>query len=137
MRYHVLFALVLTASPLWAQDAPAPPAAVTTPVTVTCASKPGERQHCPADTSKGVILAKSAGEAPCLLGKTWGYDDKGIWVSDGCSGEFVVGQAAAEAALPRRSRRQKSPAYIPNAGFRLSTARRARSTCGSSPTCAT
>jgi hypothetical protein len=30
----------------------------------------------------------------CLLGKTWGYDDKGIWVSDGCGGEFTVGQSA-------------------------------------------
>src|SRR5262245_34929286 len=33
---------------------------------VTCESKPGERNSCPADTSKGVILAKSMGEAPCL-----------------------------------------------------------------------
>src|SRR5262245_35738741 len=53
---------------------------------VTCSSKVGERQHCAADTSKGVIFVKSVGEAPCLLGKTWGYDDQGIWVSDGCSG---------------------------------------------------
>ena len=33
-------------------------------------------------------------ESPCLLGKTWGYDDKGVWVSDGCSGEFQLAQAA-------------------------------------------
>ena len=26
-----------------------------------------------------------AGDAPCLLGRTWGYDDGGVWVSDGCS----------------------------------------------------
>lgn len=61
--------------------------------TVTCSSKPGERRHCPADTSAGVLLSKSSGEAPCLLGKTWGYDDTGVWVSDGCSAEFIVGQA--------------------------------------------
>ena len=64
--------------------------------TVTCSSKPGERTDCPADTSKGVILAKSTGEAPCLLGKSWGYDDKGVWVSDGCSATFVVRAAGTE-----------------------------------------
>jgi hypothetical protein len=68
------------------------------PVTVTCSSKAGERQHCAADTSSGVALQKSTGDETCLLGKTWGYDDSGIWVSDGCSGEFVLGQAARAGA---------------------------------------
>jgi len=45
---------------------------------VTCSSRGTERQHCPADTSSGVALAKSTGSAPCLLGKTWGYDSTGI-----------------------------------------------------------
>lgn len=60
--------------------------------TVTCASKAGERQQCPANTSAGVVLQKSVGTGECLLGKTWGYDDTGVWVSDGCSGEFLLGQ---------------------------------------------
>jgi hypothetical protein len=51
-----------------------------------------QRQHCAADTSRGVVLAHSTGAAACLLGKTWGYDDTGIWVSDGCAGEFVLGR---------------------------------------------
>ena len=55
------------------------------------------RKSCPADTPKGVALARSTGDAPCLLGKTWGHDDQGVWVSDGCSGEFVVGQDRPEA----------------------------------------
>jgi len=90
--------------------------AITAP-TVACASGLGERNHCAADTSHGVVLAKSTGQAPCLLGKTWGYDDHGIWVSDGCSAVFVVGRElpAAETAAVR----QKSPEYIPNAGFLL------------------
>jgi hypothetical protein len=85
-------------------------------VTVTCSSKPGERQQCPADTSKGVALVRSAGESPCLLGKTWGYDDQGIWVSDGCSGAFVVGQELPEA---KEKVKKKPLQYIPNAGFLL------------------
>ena len=58
---------------------------------VTCSSKAGERQVCAADTAAGAALLRSTGSAACLLGKTWGYDDKGIWVFDGCGGEFAVG----------------------------------------------
>jgi Protein of unknown function (DUF3011) len=81
---------------------------------VSCVSKAGERQHCPADTSSGVALAKSTGTAPCLLGKTWGYDDTGIWTADGCAGEFVAGQAAQQ-----EPEKKKSPEYVPNIGFLL------------------
>lgn len=85
--------------------------------TVNCASRPGERVNCPADTSKGVVLAKSSGESACLLGKTWGYDDKGVWVSDGCSAEFLVLQAPPPEE--KAETKKKSPEYIPNAGFKL------------------
>ncbi|HVR98512.1 MAG TPA: DUF3011 domain-containing protein [Thermoanaerobaculia bacterium] len=70
--------------------------------TVTCESKDGERQHCPADTSSGVVLVRVTGSAACLLGKSWGYDDQGIWVADGCGGEFAVG-ARTPAAVPPSS----------------------------------
>jgi len=86
--------------------------------TATCTSQAGERKSCPADTSKGVALARSTGDAPCLLGKTWGYDDQGVWVSDGCSGVFVVGEKLPDAA-ENTEPRKKSPAYIPNLGFRI------------------
>lgn len=59
--------------------------------TVSCASKPGGRTSCPADTSAGIVLARTTGPAACLLGKTWGYDQQGVWVADGCSGEFLLG----------------------------------------------
>jgi len=64
------------------------------PPAVTCSSEKGERQSCPADTSAGISLQRSLGPGECLLGKTWGYDDKSVWVSDGCSGEFLLGQGA-------------------------------------------
>jgi hypothetical protein len=66
--------------------------------TVSCASKPGARQHCPADTSAGVVLQRVTGNGPCVLGKSWSYDGEGIWVSDGCAAEFVVGQSTAGAS---------------------------------------
>jgi hypothetical protein len=70
--------------------------AVTPPVaTVSCVSKPGERTQCPADTSAGVALVKSIGTGECLLGRTWGYDQTSVWVSDGCGGEFFMGASGA------------------------------------------
>lgn len=93
-------------------------------VRVPCASRAGERQHCPADTSQGVALARSTGQAPCLLGKSWGYDDRGVWVSDGCSAEFVVGQGLSDVVEKVEEARDETEAakplqYVPNAGFRL------------------
>src|SRR5262245_33817002 len=94
----VLVVLIAAATPCLAQqssppdEAATPPAASAQPAAerVTCSSKPGDRTACAADTSAGVVLVRSTGEAPCLLGKTWGYDQASIWVADGCSGEFVT-----------------------------------------------
>jgi len=82
---------------------------------VSCSSKPGERQFCPANTSKGIALARSFGESPCLLGKSWGYDDAGVWVSDGCSAEFVVGDELAKVVAEAAPKRPLE--HIPNLGF--------------------
>ena len=69
-------------------------------VHVNCFSEVGTRTECAANTSGGVALEKSTGPGVCLLGKTWGYDDKGIWVSGGCGGLFVLGQQATPVAAP-------------------------------------
>ena len=79
---------------------------------LTCTSTTG-RTHCPADTSAGVALVRSTGQAPCLLGKTWGYDQQGVWVADGCSAVFATGATTA-AAEP-----EKTPRHVPNVGFLL------------------
>ncbi len=76
---------------------------------VACASKAGERQTCAADASQGATLVKSNGAGACLLGKTWGYDDADIWVSDGCSGEFSVGRPASK----------HFGTYTPDVGFKV------------------
>jgi hypothetical protein len=77
--------------------------------TVVCVSKVGERNACEADTRSGVSLEKSLGPGACELGRTWGYDEKGVWVSEGCSGEFSVGGKAAE----------HFGKYTPGGGFRV------------------
>jgi hypothetical protein len=91
----------------------AAPSQVTTS-TVTCSSKPGERSSCAADTSKGVVLLRSMGDAPCLLGRTWGYDQTSVWVSDGCSAEFGTGPA-----VEPETTKPKAPTHVPNVGFLL------------------
>ena len=73
--------------------------------TVSCSSTLGARTQCAADTSKGVVLLRSTGEAPCLLGRTWGYDHASVWVSDGCGGEFVVAGITPAAAAAGDSAR--------------------------------
>ena len=84
---------------------------------LTCASQIGDqRRDCAADTSSGVILVRSIGAAPCLLGRTWGYDDKNVWVSDGCSGEFIVARVLEQPATPEKP---KPFEHVPNAGFLL------------------
>jgi hypothetical protein len=89
--------------------------------TVSCASKPGERTECPAVTAAGVALLESTGSAACLLGKTWGYDDRGVWVMDGCSGRFALGQAtgapAAATPAPRPERIETWGEFDPGDGF--------------------
>jgi hypothetical protein len=103
----------------------APPAAVPaagnqTPAAqsnIICESKVGgDREHCAVDTSAGIALVKSTGSAPCLLGKTWGYDDTGIWVSEGCSGEFFAGKISQ---IPATQTKKKPLEHIPNVGFLL------------------
>jgi hypothetical protein len=86
-------------------------------VLLPCASKPGERVQCAADTSGGVVLARSAGQAPCLFGKTWGHDETGVWVADGCSAVFVVGGVPEDIATAVVKKRALE--HIPNLGFRI------------------
>ena len=65
-----------------------------------------------------MVLQSSTGSVACLLGKNWGYDDAGIWVSDGCGGEFLTGQASPKEAETTEAKK-KSPEYISNLGFRI------------------
>lgn len=43
-------------------------------------------------------MLRSTGEAACLLGRNWGYDDQGVWVSEGCGGDFGTGSSSRTSA---------------------------------------
>jgi hypothetical protein len=59
---------------------------------VRCESRGFGYHHCPAETGGRVRLSEQISEAPCVRGRTWGYDRSGIWVDQGCAAEFIVGR---------------------------------------------
>jgi Protein of unknown function (DUF3011) len=80
-------AMAIARTDAWAQPAPTPGASAQQ--TIDCGAAVGDRNTCDADTSSGVVLVRQAGEGNCVLGKTWGFEAKGVWVADGCRGTFA------------------------------------------------
>jgi hypothetical protein len=81
---------------------------------VICRSEGGLQQICPAAIGNNrVELVRRISKKPCVQGQTWGYDRRGIWVSNGCRGEFGVVRVAEPRLLRCESvqeRRQYCPA---------------------------
>jgi hypothetical protein len=57
---------------------------------VLCESMDGKRSVCATDTSAGVRLVRQISDSDCRFGRDWGYDENGIWVTNGCRAEFTV-----------------------------------------------
>lgn len=62
--------------------------------TIVCESDQHRSRYCPADTRDGVRLVQQLSRSGCYHGKTWGYDERGIWVSQGCRARFEVGDGS-------------------------------------------
>ena len=60
---------------------------------VRCESYGGRSTFCPADTRRGVSLVNNT-NGRCTIGRSWGYTGRGIWVSNGCRGDFQLGRRA-------------------------------------------
>jgi hypothetical protein len=58
---------------------------------VRCESKGARPQQCQVDTGGFVKLRRQLSKAPCVEGKSWGYDRGGIWVERGCRADFEIG----------------------------------------------
>ena len=58
---------------------------------ITCESQNYQQQYCPTGqliTSAWVIEQRSS--APCIQGRTWGYQNNDIWVTQGCAADFGI-----------------------------------------------
>ena len=58
---------------------------------MTCASGDMRRHWCQVDTRGGVTLVHQRSEAKCIQDRTWGIDNRGIWVDHGCRADFEIG----------------------------------------------
>ncbi|HUR80451.1 MAG TPA: DUF3011 domain-containing protein [Thermoanaerobaculia bacterium] len=59
--------------------------------TMMCESIDGRRNHCAVSTMNGVRLLRQTSDSNCVFNSTWGVDGNGIWVTNGCRGEFALG----------------------------------------------
>jgi len=76
---------------------------------VSCVSADGQRQQCAADTSAGVVMLRQTSEANCLLGRNWGYGGQGVWVTEGCGGEFGTGSVSRAPDLASAEKKLVEP----------------------------
>src|ERR1700745_922697 len=58
---------------------------------MSCSSDDMRRHVCTVDTTGGVVLVHQKSDAKCVQGRSWGFDNHGIWVDHGCRAEFEVG----------------------------------------------
>jgi hypothetical protein len=57
---------------------------------VTCSSTDNRQTRCEWDERYGVPrINKQLSQSRCIAGRTWDYDDRDLWVSNGCRATFV------------------------------------------------
>ena len=60
------------------------------PRTLVCESKSRQRRFCGAGISREARLVKQLSGSACEEGRSWGWDQRGVWVDNGCRAEFQV-----------------------------------------------
>ena len=59
--------------------------------TITCESNDGGRRHCGPPNPGQVTLQRQISGSECIQDRSWGVDDRGLWVDHGCRAEFLIG----------------------------------------------
>jgi hypothetical protein len=59
---------------------------------VACSSADGLRNNCstPYSNITNLKMVRQISGFPCLQGRTWGFDNNGLWVDRGCRADFRV-----------------------------------------------
>ncbi|HEY0506323.1 MAG TPA: DUF3011 domain-containing protein [Lysobacter sp.] len=58
--------------------------------TLYCGSDDNRQRRCNVTVRRDARLVRQASKAACIEGRSWGWDRDGIWVSNGCRGDFQV-----------------------------------------------
>lgn len=58
--------------------------------TFRCESEGGRHQECRAPVRGQQMLVRQLSDAACIEGQTWGSRGNGVWVRNGCRGEFAA-----------------------------------------------
>jgi hypothetical protein len=58
--------------------------------TVQCESRDYRQTYCATDARiSNAWLVEQRSQAPCIQGRSWGWDNRGIWVTHGCEAVFA------------------------------------------------
>jgi len=57
---------------------------------IACHSNDRRQKYCDARIRRDVRLVRQDSRSPCVEGRTWGWDRRGVWVSDGCRAQFQI-----------------------------------------------
>ena len=57
--------------------------------TLRCESRNAREQFCPADVRGWVRVRNQLSSAPCVIGRNWRHDSRGIYVKNGCRADFI------------------------------------------------
>ena len=58
---------------------------------VTCSSNDGKRNWCDIGRARDAQLVRQISGSACIRNRTWGVDQRGLWVDNGCRAEFAIG----------------------------------------------
>lgn len=58
--------------------------------TLYCGSDDHRQRRCNVSIRRDARLLRQSSRAACIEGDSWGWDRNGVWVSNGCRGEFQV-----------------------------------------------
>lgn len=61
-----------------------------------CSTSSSRLKRCSVNTRNRVVLARQYGNSPCVFRRSWGYDSRSIWVSQGCRGRFAYGYGSQQ-----------------------------------------
>jgi hypothetical protein len=68
--------------------------------TVNCSSNDGRRNWCDIGRARDAQLVRQISGSPCIQGRTWGVDGRGLWVDNGCRADFAVGRGGGGGFRP-------------------------------------